>query len=54
MGTYGIIRNGILAGLGVNFLAGLVLWRRDDEGFGLNTLDAIWKRKDRHDETILA
>ena len=54
MGTYGIIRNGTLAGFGINLLAGLVLWRRDDEGFSIDTLEAVWKRKDRHDETILA
>jgi hypothetical protein len=54
LGTYGLVRNGILAGFSVNLLAGLVIWRRDGEEFGIDTLDVIWKREDRHDETIYA
>jgi hypothetical protein len=49
LGTYGIVRNGFLAWFSFDLLADLVVFRRDDEEFGIETLDVIWKREDRHD-----
>ena len=37
-----------------NLLARLVLWRRDGEELGIDTLEAIWGRGDVHDETMYA
>jgi hypothetical protein len=50
LGTYGSLRNGFLAVFSVNLLAGFVIWRRDDVGFGIDTLDEMWRS---HDERCL-
>ena len=51
-GTYGIFRRiAATAGFSDNLLAGLVLFRRDDEVFGVDTLDA---NRIAHDERIYA
>ena len=47
--TYGIVRNGFLAGFSFDLLADLVVFRRDDEEFSVDTLDVIWNREGRHD-----
>ena len=38
---YGIVRNGFLSGFSYDLLAGLVVFRRDDEEFGIDTLNVI-------------
>jgi hypothetical protein len=53
LGTYGSLRNGILAVFSVNLLAGFVIWRRDDEEFGIDTLDEMWRSRKRHDGRCL-
>lgn len=45
VGTYGIVRNVIPS---VNLLARLVARLRDGKVSGIDTLDAIWNREDRH------
>ena len=45
VGTYGIVRP---TGFSVNLLARLVARLRDGKVSGIDTLDAIWNREDRH------
>ena len=52
--TYGIFRSLNIARFRAYQLAGLVIYRRDNKGFGIDTLDAIRNREDRHDGTICA